>query len=48
MCDKCTELAEKIARLRRIAGRFADEQTRTGLAAAVADLEAEMAAMHAQ
>jgi len=38
MCDKCTELDEKIAHYRQLAVRIADKQTLDGIASLIKDM----------
>ncbi|MHC2576546.1 hypothetical protein ACVI1J_001744 [Bradyrhizobium diazoefficiens] len=46
MCEKCTEIDEKIVRFKRIIDRFTDRQTVDGLTEAIAELQAEKAKLH--
>lgn len=48
MCDKCDEITKKIERFKAISARFADAQMTEGLAVAIAELEAQKVALHAE
>jgi hypothetical protein len=46
MCDKCTELDDKIEHYRRIASSINDQLTVDRIKVAIAKLEAQKAALH--
>ena len=48
MCDKCVEIDRKILRLKELARRMPDRQTLDGIAALIAELEAQKADLHPQ
>ena len=46
MCDKCTELDDKIEQYRRIASSIGDQFTVDRIKVVIAELEAQKAALH--
>ena len=46
MCSKCDDTDAKIAHLRDVARRMLDQQTLDGIAALIAELEAQKADLH--
>ena len=46
MCEKCTELDDKIAHYKRISSHVTDQLTSDGIADLIKKLEAEKAALH--
>ena len=46
MCSKCDDTDAKIAHLRDVARRMLDQQTLDGIAALIAEVEAQKADLH--
>jgi hypothetical protein len=46
MCDTCSQLNEKIAHYRKVMSAMTDQLTVERIAALVAELEAQVAALH--
>ena len=48
MCDKCDEIDRRIEKFKIIVARYTDKQMVSGIAAAIAELEDEKTALHAE